>query len=359
MQELQEVAEKLTVRGKGLLASDESTGTIGKRFQKAGIENIEENRRSYREVFYTSEGIGEYLSGAIMFKETLVQNTSSGEPFVKCLEEQNILAGIKVDEGLTPLVGAERETITRGLDNLSTACDTYVQQGAKFAKWRSALTISQHLPSERAIEINCHQLALYAAICQARGLVPIVEPEILIDGDHDINKFAQVSEQVLSSCMNHLHRQNVVLEAALLKPQMIIAGADYPGGKSTSQDISSHTIRVMKRCIPPALPGIMFLSGGQTEEQATINLNTINQQAEQDGGCPWSLSFSFGRALQASVLEIWGADQTDTQKAKNMAYELAKANGLAQIGKYNGPHPSLQQNDTLRENFRGWRTDVK
>eukprot|EP01024_Parvocaulis_polyphysoides_P040232 TRINITY_DN3654_c0_g6_i1.p1 TRINITY_DN3654_c0_g6~~TRINITY_DN3654_c0_g6_i1.p1 ORF type:complete len:358 (+),score=39.21 TRINITY_DN3654_c0_g6_i1:147-1220(+) len=357
MNDLQEVAQKLTVRGKGLLASDESTGTIGKRFQKVGIENNEENRRSYRELFYTSEGIGQYLSGAIMFKETLLQKASSGKPFVECLEEQNIIPGIKVDEGLTPLLGSEPETITKGLDNLATSCAAYVEQGAKFAKWRATITVGQQLPTDRAIEINSHQLALYASICQACGLVPIVEPEILIDGDHDIQKFALVSERVLSSCINHLHRQSVILEATLLKPQMVIAGADYPGEKSTPDEIATHTIRVMKRCIPPALPGIMFLSGGQTEEQATINLNTINQQVV---GCPWSLSFSFGRALQASVLDIWSADRSATEQAKKMASELARANGMAQLGKYEGPHPSvLQQNGTLRESFRGWRTDVK
>eukprot|EP01026_Neomeris_dumetosa_P034765 TRINITY_DN27864_c0_g1_i10.p1 TRINITY_DN27864_c0_g1~~TRINITY_DN27864_c0_g1_i10.p1 ORF type:complete len:349 (-),score=29.70 TRINITY_DN27864_c0_g1_i10:72-1118(-) len=332
MSELEGIAQQLCVRGKGLLASDESTGTIGKRFLKAGIDNTEENRRSYRELFYTSQGIGEYLSGAIMFKETLTQTASDGTSFIDCLKKENILPGIKVDEGLTPLVGSKSETITRGLDSLATECVTYVNQGAKFAKWRAALKVGQHLPTERAIEINCHQLAMYAAICQNRGLVPIVEPEILIDGDHDITKFAQVSEQVLTTCITHLWKQNVVLEACLLKPQMIIAGADHPGGKNEPHEIAQQTIRVMKRCIPAALPGIMFLSGGQTEEEATINLNTINQLAEEDGKCPWSLSFSFGRALQASVLNIWSADQSATDAARKMALELARANGMAQVG---------------------------
>eukprot|EP01026_Neomeris_dumetosa_P034768 TRINITY_DN27864_c0_g1_i2.p1 TRINITY_DN27864_c0_g1~~TRINITY_DN27864_c0_g1_i2.p1 ORF type:complete len:251 (-),score=27.26 TRINITY_DN27864_c0_g1_i2:291-1043(-) len=191
------------------------------------------------------------------------------------------------------------------------------------------------------------------------GLVPIVEPEILIDGDHDITKFAQVSEQVLTTCITHLWKQNVVLEACLLKPQMIIAGADHPGGKNEPHEIAQQTIRVMKRCIPAALPGIMFLSGGQTEEEATINLNTINQLAEEDGKCPWSLSFSFGRALQASVLNIWSADQSATDAARKMALELARANGMAQVGMYKGPHPSQQKGDTLREDFRGWRSDAK
>ncbi|KAI3428677.1 hypothetical protein D9Q98_007500 [Chlorella vulgaris] len=359
--ELIETAKYLSAPGKGLLASDESTGTIGKRLEKAGFENTEEARRSYRELFYTAP-IGEAgISGAILFKETLGQQAADGTPFVECLQRQGVLAGIKVDEGLVPLDGCPGETSTRGLATLEAACRGHVAQGAKFAKWRAALKVGGGCPTEQCIETNAQQLAEYAAVCQACGLVPIVEPELLIDGNHDQAAFADASTRVISRCIAHLQRKGVVLEATLIKPQMIIPGADCTGPKADPSEVAQHTLAVMRQCVPAAIPGIMFLSGGQTEEEATINLNRINQEAQQSGGCPWSLSFSFGRSLQASVLKLWSEDQGEASKARcrEMAAALAHANSRAVLGKFEGPHPSItSQQGSLRETFRGWRTDV-
>ncbi|KAI7844816.1 hypothetical protein COHA_001695 [Chlorella ohadii] len=376
MSTLEETARHLAAPGKGLLASDESTGTIGKRLEKAGFENTEasgplpascwlnEARRAYRQLFYTAP-IGEAgISGAILFKETLYQSADDGTPFVECLRRQGVLPGIKarlgVDEGLVPLEGCPGETSTRGLEGLASACAEYASAGARFAKWRAALKVGGGCPSEKAIEINAAQLAEYAAICQAQGLVPIVEPELLIDGDHTLAQFAEASTRVISRCVAHLWQKNVVLEATLLKPQMCIPGADHTGEKPTSDVIADETLRVMRRCVPAAVPGIMFLSGGQTEEEATVNLNAINRLAQQQGRAPWSLSFSFGRSLQASVLKLWSEDREgNAQQCRDMAAALARANSQAVLGRYEGPHPSItSQAGSLRETFRGWRTDV-
>ncbi|KAK9806911.1 hypothetical protein WJX72_007233 [[Myrmecia] bisecta] len=358
MEELRATAARLCSRGRGLLASDESTGTIGKRLEKAGLQNTEENRRSYRELFYTAD-IGQYISGVILFKETLLQSTSDGTPFVDCLTRQGVLPGIKVDEGLVPLEGSNGETTTRGLDTLAANCKEYHKQGARFVKWRAALKIDEGCPSEAAVQQNAQQLAEYAAICQACDLVPIVEPELLIDGSHDIHHSAAVSERVISACIAQLWQHNVVLEGMLLKPQMVLPGADYAGPKATSQEIAQHTLTTMRRCVPPAVPGIMFLSGGQSEEEATVNLNTLNSLAAAEGKAPWALSFSYGRALQASVMKIWSEDQSQKEKARQMAAALAAVNSSATLAKYGGHHPSLTSaSGNLREGFRGWRTDV-
>lgn len=360
MSSLEETARQLAAPGKGLLASDESTGTIGKRIEKAGLENSEENRQQYRELFYTAP-IGEAgVSGAILFKETLYQSASDGTPFTECLLRQGVLPGIKVDLGLVPLEGCPGETSTRGMDSLAAACKEYAAAGARFTKWRSALKVGAGCPSERCIEVNAQQLAEQAAICQAAGLVPIVEPELLIDGEHDQAAFAAASERVISACVAQLWRQGVLLEGMLLKPQMILPGADYTGARPTPDQVAQETLRVMRRCVPAAVPGIMFLSGGQTEEEATVNLNRINQVAQQQGSAPWSLSFSFGRSLQASVLKLWSEDpQGNKAQCREMAASLARANGQAVLGRYKGPHPSItSQQGSLRETFRGWRTDV-
>lgn len=350
---LAEVAQQLTAPGKGLLASDESTPTIGKRLQKAGVENTEENRRDYRQLFYTAPGIGNSISGAILYKETLSQASSDGTPFVDCLQRQGILPGIKVDEGLQPMPNSPSETTTRGLDNLAANARTYHSQGARFAKWRAALRIGDGLPSDAAVEANAAELAQYAAICQATGLVPIVEPEILIEGGHDIGTAAAVSARVISRCIAHLWQQEALsLEAVLLKPQMCISGSEHSGAKAAPAEVAKHTLDVMRRCVPPAVPGIMFLSGGQSEEEATVNLNELNRLAGPSK--PWALSFSYGRALQASVLKLWSADRSATQPAQQMAAALAAANGAATCGAYSGPHPSITSADSLRETFRGW-----
>ncbi|GMH40656.1 hypothetical protein BSKO_08560 [Bryopsis sp. KO-2023] len=357
MESLANVAQSLAAPGKGILASDESTGTVGKRLEKVGLENTEEVRRAYREILYSSD-IGHSVSGAILFKETLFQSTSDGVPFVDMLKKQKVLVGIKVDEGLVKLKDSE-ETETRGLDTLADRCGEYTKQGAVFAKWRGVLKIGDGMPSEAAIEKNAAQLAEYAAICQAKELVPIVEPEVLIDGSHGIAKFCDVHERVLSTCVSHMWKQGVCLEGCLLKPQMMINGTEFEGPRASKGEVAECTLRVMRRCIPPALPGIMFLSGGQTESEATVNLNEINRVARLGGGAPWSLSFSFGRALQASVLKIWSNDQSRVEDAKSMASALAYVNGLASRGHYAGSHPSITSQESLHETHRGWRTDVR
>uniref|UniRef100_A0A7S0WS82 fructose-bisphosphate aldolase n=1 Tax=Chlamydomonas leiostraca TaxID=1034604 RepID=A0A7S0WS82_9CHLO len=274
---------------------------------------------------------------------------------VAVLNEQGIAPGIKVDEGLVPLEGGlEGETWTKGLENLAAAAREYKAQGAEFAKWRATIKVQQGGPSDKAIERNAEDLASYAAICQVSGLVPIVEPEILIDGHHDIGRFQAVTERVIAETFTHMWRKGVHLEGALLKPQMVIPGADYAGGKATPEEVAHHTVTALRRVVPPALPGILFLSGGQSEEEATLNLNAINVAARQMGRAPWSLSFSYGRALQHSVLKTWAANQAAVADAQAMALALAEANSRAALGNYSGPHPTTASTESLRENFRGW-----
>ncbi|GLC46522.1 hypothetical protein PLESTF_000956500 [Pleodorina starrii] len=357
--DLASVAAKLAAPGKGLLASDESTGTIGKRLEKAGLPNTEDIRRSYRELYYTTPGMGQYISGVIMFKETLYQSTAAGRRFVDVLAEEGILAGIKVDEGLAPLPGGgDGETYTKGLEGLEAACHEYVAAGAKFAKWRATLKVTDVLPSDAAVERNADDLARYAKICQDCGLVPVVEPEILIDGSHSQARFGAVTERVLGATVAALWRHGVQLEGCLLKPQMVIPGAEAEGERAAPEQVARHTVEALRRVVPPAIPGIMFLSGGQTEEEATLNLDAINRTARELGRCPWALSFSFGRALQASVLKLWSSDQTRVAEAQQLALALARANSEAALGAYaqggQGGHPSTLSVDSLRENFRGW-----
>mmetsp|Transcript_31136 Transcript_31136/g.69204 ORF Transcript_31136/g.69204 Transcript_31136/m.69204 type:complete len:363 (+) Transcript_31136:59-1147(+) len=353
--DLAAVASYLAAPGKGILAADESTGTIGKRLEKFGLENTEEHRRSYREVYATAP-LGDYISGVILFKETLYQSTAAGKPFVDCFKAQGVYPGIKVDEGLQPLDGAlEGETWTKGLDTLADSCKKYVEAGAKFAKWRATIKVQAGGPSEAAVSRNADDLAQYAKICQACGLVPIVEPEILIDGDHTIDRFQQVTERVVAATVGRLWHHGVHLEGSLLKPQMVIAGADYKGDKAGAEEIALRSITAFRRTVPAAIPGIMFLSGGQSEEEATLNLHTINTLARQGGRpCPWSLSFSYGRALQHSVLKLWAADQSKVQEAQAVAVALAAANSRASLGRYAGSHPSKAEPGSLYESFRGW-----
>jgi len=359
-QELRETAARLSDRGRGILASDESTGTVGKRLTSIGLENTETNRRDFRELFYTANGIGAYLSGAILFHETLHQSCADGEKtFVDALRDQNMIPGIKVDRGLKPLAGFAGETYTEGMDGLADRAREYYERGARFAKWRAVLKIDaeNELPTETAIEENSRGLAMYAAVCQANGLTPIVEPEILIDGRHQIAVSGRVAERVISAVYSKLHAYRVTLEGTLLKPQMIMPGASCET-RASPEDISTHTLRTMRAVVPPAVPGIMFLSGGQSEEEATTNLNTMNALADsglREFRAPWSLSFSYGRALQSSVLNVWKGDAANAEAAKAIAIEVAKANAQATLGRYQGPHPS-QVRTSLYENYRGFRT---
>lgn len=318
--------------GKGILAADESTGTIGKRLSSINVENIESNRQALRELLFCTPGaLKNHISGVILFEETLYQSTVSGKPFVDVLKEAGALPGIKVDKGVVELAGTCGETTTQGLDDLGKRCKKYYEAGARFAKWRSVLKITANEPSQLSINENANGLARYAIICQENGLVPIVEPEILVDGPHDIDRCADVTERVLAACYKALNDHHVLLEGSLLKPNMVTPGSD--AAKVAPKVVAEYTVRTLQRTVPPAVPAVVFLSGGQSEEEATLNLNAMNQLK---GKKPWSLSFSFGRALQASTLKTWGGKVENKEKAQTAFYARCKANSEATLGTYKG-----------------------
>jgi len=329
-EELIQNARKIASTGKGILAADESTGTIGQRFSKIGVENNPENRRAYRELLFGTEGLGEFISGAILFSETFSQVSSNGKLLPQLLLDQGILPGIKVDAGLKNIPGTS-EQMTQGLDNLDAMCKEYYEKGARFAKWRAVYSIADDKPSLLATEIQSRNLALYAAICQANGLVPIVEPEVLMDGTHSIQVCADVSQRVFASVVGYLHEHNILFEGMLLKPNMICPGADSEI-KSSPEEIAWYTVRTLKRTLPSSVPGVVFLSGGQSEEEASVNLNAINRIPHS----PWILSFSYGRALQASVLKTWLGKPENEQAARDRLLILARNNSQAQRGQYLG-----------------------
>ncbi|RHN48629.1 putative fructose-bisphosphate aldolase [Medicago truncatula] len=317
--------------GKGILAADESTGTIGKRLASINVENVETNRRALRELLFTTPGAFECLSGVILFEETLYQKTAAGKPFVELLKEGGVLPGIKVDKGTVELAGTNGETTTQGLDGLGQRCQKYYEAGARFAKWRAVLKIGPNEPSELAIHENAYGLARYAVICQENGLVPIVEPEILVDGSHDINKCAEVTERVLAACYKALNDHHVLLEGTLLKPNMVTPGSDSP--KVSPEVIAEYTVKALQRTVPAAVPAVLFLSGGQSEEEATLNLNAMNKL---NGKKPWGLSFSFGRALQQSTLKAWAGKDENIKKAQDAFISRCRANSHATLGTYKG-----------------------
>lgn len=317
--------------GKGILAADESTGTIGKRLSSINVENIEENRRALRELLLCAPGALQYLSGVILFEETLYQKTAGGKPFVEVLNEGGVLPGIKVDRGTVALAGTDGETATQGHDDLGKRCAKYYDAGARFAKWRAVLKIGANEPSQLSIDANADGLARYAIICQENGLVPIVEPEILVDGPHDIARCAEVTERVLAACYKALNDHHVLLEGTLLKPNMVTPGSE--SGRVTPEVVAEHTVRALQRTVPAAVPAIVFLSGGQSEEEATLNLNAINQF---NGKKPWALSFSFGRALQQSTLKAWAGKEENVEKARAAFLVRCKANSEATLGTYDG-----------------------
>jgi len=337
-------ARKIAAAGKGILAADESTGTIQKRFDLIKLENTEEHRRDYRELLFTTPDLGKYVSGAILYEETLYQKTKEGKPFTQVLTDQGILVGIKVDKGLKTVPGTDGEFAVQGLTDLDVRAKKYYESGARFAKWRAAYSIGPGKPSELIVKEQAWGLARYAAVCQANGLVPIVEPEVLMDGPHDIEYCARVSEHVFATVAKALHDNGVFLEGALLKPNMILPGSECEK-KATPHEIASYTVRTLKRTIPASMTGIMFLSGGQTEEEATINLDAINKIT----GSPWPLSFSYGRALQASCIKAWGGKHENFKKAQEVLLERAKANGEAQLGKYAGGAGGASANVSLFE----------
>ncbi|KAJ7556033.1 hypothetical protein O6H91_05G066000 [Diphasiastrum complanatum] len=329
--ELIKTAKYIATPGKGILAADESTGTIGKRLASIHVENVESNRQALRELLFTTPGALQYLSGVILFEETLYQKTAGGKPFVEVLNEGGVIPGIKVDKGTVDLAGTNGETTTQGLDGLAGRCQEYYKAGARFAKWRAVLKIGPNEPSELSIQQNAHGLARYAIICQENGLVPIVEPEILVDGPHDIRKNAAVTEQVLAAVYKALNDHHVLLEGSLLKPNMVTPGSEAP--KVFPGEIGKYTVEALQRTVPVAVPGIVFLSGGQSEEEATVNLDAMNKL---DTVKPWTLSFSFGRALQQSTLKTWAGKKENVPAAQAVFLARCKANSEATLGKYGG-----------------------
>jgi len=331
--ELRAIANAIVAPGKGILAADESTGTMGKRLTQINVENVEENRRQYRQLLFTSgKEMANNISGVILFHETLYQKADDGTPFVKILQDNGIIPGIKVDKGVVPLAGSDGECTTQGLDALNERCQQYVKDGAKFAKWRCVLRISQTTPSYQAMMENANVLARYASICQQNGLVPIVEPEVLPDGEHDLETAQRVTEEVLAFVYKALSDHHIFLEGTLLKPNMVTAGQSCPK-KYTPEQVALATVTALQRTVPAAVPGITFLSGGQSEEDATIHLDAINKCP---GRKPWALTFSYGRALQASVLAAWKGAKDNVKAGQDELLKRAKANGAAALGQYEG-----------------------
>ncbi len=327
--DLHAVAVAMVEKGRGILAADESTGTIGKRFAGIGVENAEESRRTYREMLFTTHGVGEYISGVILYDETLRQACKDGTPFPKFLADHNMIPGIKVDAGAKALTGFPGETITEGLDGLRERLAEYATLGARFAKWRAVIDIGTGIPTDFCIRANAHALARYAALCQEAGIVPIVEPEVLMDGAHDLARCEEVTGETLSQVFAELHRHRVFLEGMVLKPNMVIAGKKCPQQASV-EEVAEATVRCLTRYVPSAVPGIAFLSGGQSDELATAHLNAMNAAFE----LPWQLSFSYGRALQAPALKAWGGKPANLEAGQQALALRARLNGLATLGEY-------------------------
>lgn len=330
-EELKKIANAIVAPGKGILAADESTGTMGKRLADIGLENTQENRRNYRELlFNTDPAISQNVSGVILYEETLYQKAADGTPLVELLNKRGIIPGIKVDKGVVPLMGSEDECTTQGLDDLAARCAQYKKDGCHFAKWRCVLKIGKNTPSYQSILENANVLARYASICQSQRIVPIVEPEVLPDGEHDIDRAQKVTETVLAAVYKALNDHHVYLEGTLLKPNMVTAGQSCPK-KFTPADVAKATVTALQRTVPAAVVGITFLSGGQSEEEASVNLDAINKYI---GRKPWALTFSYGRALQASVLRAWAGKPENVPAAQQELLKRAKANGDASLGKY-------------------------
>jgi len=333
LQELIHTAKTLVANHKGILAMDESLPTCNKRFAKLGIPETEEYRRAYRELIVTTPGLGESISGAILFDETIRQKTKDGTLMIKVIIDAGIIPGIKVDTGAKELAGHPGEKISEGLDGLRDRLTEYYQMGARFAKWRAVINISGSIPTRGAIEANALTLARYAALCQETGLVPIVEPEVLMDGSHIMERCFEVTEEVLHTVFTQLYTQGVILEGIILKPNMIVPGLTCPKQES-ADDIADATVKCFRRAVPAAVPGITFLSGGQTAELASERLNAMNVRFKSK--LPWELSFSYGRALQQPALEIWNGKEENVLKAQEALHHRAKCNFAARRGEYTG-----------------------
>ncbi|MBA3328286.1 MAG: fructose-bisphosphate aldolase class I [Solirubrobacterales bacterium] len=327
--ELRQTATTLVAEGKGILAADESNATMDKRLEAAGVKPEEETRRELRELLFTTEGAAEHISGIILYDETFRQSTADGTPFPKLLQEQGVVPGIKVDTGAKPLAGSPDEKVTEGLDGLRERLSEYYEGGARFAKWRGVIAVDDQHPSHLCVHANAHALARYAALCQEAGIVPIVEPEVLMDGEHTIDRSEEVTGTVLATVFAELREQRVLLEGMLLKPNMVLAGyqcSEQPG----DQEVAERTLRCLRRHVPSAVPGIVFLSGGQSDEDATVRLNLMNQMGPQ----PWEVSFSYGRGLQAAALTAWRGDRDNVQSAQAQYRHRARCTGAARRGEY-------------------------
>jgi fructose-bisphosphate aldolase, class I len=327
--ELHETAKALVAEGKGILAADESTSTIKKRFDSIDLESTEDTRRAYRELLFTTPGVEEYISGVILYDETIRQSASDGTPFPKVLADRGIIPGIKVDLGAKPLALAEGETITEGLDGLRERFAEYYELGARFSKWRATYSIDAERPSEYCVWTNAHALARYATLSQEAGIVPIVEPEVLMDGDHSIEQAAKATGRAQQALFTELHDQRVDLVGTLLKPNMVLSGYEA-SDRAGIDEVAEATLDVLTRHVPAAVPGVVFLSGGQTDEDATAHLNAMNAR----GPLPWGLSFSYGRALQAPAISAWGGDPANVEDAQKAFYRRAKFNSAACTGSY-------------------------
>ena len=334
--ELQETITAMVQRGKGILAADESLPTITKRFKAVGVECTEENRRAYRTLLLTTPGIGEFLSGVILFEETLGQKADDGAPLPEAVKRAGIVPGIKVDKGKIPLANAPGDEITQGLDGLADRLKGYKTQGARFAKWREVYVISERNPTPLGIDANAEVLARYAAVCQEQGIVPIVEPEVLLDGDHSLQRCAEVIEAVHHAVFHALHRHGVLLEYMILKPSMVLPGKAH-SRKAGPDEVARETVKILKRTVPAAVPSINFLSGGQSPQQATANLNAINLEYP---GAPWGLSFSYARALQEPVLDAWRGKIGNVATAQRIFIHRGRMNSSARQGKYK---PEMEQ----------------
>jgi fructose-bisphosphate aldolase class I len=328
--DLVSVAEAMVAEGKGILAIDESSGTIARRFKSVNVECTEENRRAYRDMLLTAPGLGKHISGAILYDETIRQSTREGVSFVQVMEKAGILPGIKVDTGAHPLAGHPGEKITEGLDGLRERLAEYRSLGARFAKWRAVITIGENLPTSSCVDANAHALARYAALCQEAGIVPMVEPEVLMDGTHSLDESFEVTEATLRSLFQQLYEHNVLLEGTILKASMVISGAEAPV-RANVQEVAEATLQCLLNAVPAALAGVVFLSGGQADEEATAHLNAMNEL----GDFPWPLTFSYGRALQAPSLAVWGQNPAaNVAAAQKKLLHRARMNGLAAMGKY-------------------------
>jgi fructose-bisphosphate aldolase, class I len=328
--ELNKVANAMVAPGKGILAADESTGTIKRRFDAIGVENTEDNRRDYRELLFRSaDAMHNCISGVILYDETIWQKARDGTPLVKLIEQTGAIPGIKVDEGTKPLPGCPNEVVTVGLDKLADRLPKYLEQGARFAKWRAVIEIAPGIPSYNAVHANAHALARYAALCQAAGIVPIVEPEVLMDGDNDIDRCYEVTEWVLKETFQELYYGRVALEGMVLKPNMAIAGKKN-SKRAGVDEVAEKTVKLLKACVPAAVPGIAFLSGGQSDEEATAHLDAMNRI----GNLPWKLTFSYGRALQHAPQKAWSGRSENVAAAQRAFAHRARMNGLASMGQW-------------------------